>query len=74
MAKNPYTSNILSQMQACLAHGGKVWAMSGGASIRVHKVELIPDASDDGPYFAGVMGGGTPVRFTAFHTSDDEGI
>lgn len=51
MAKNPYTSNMLSQMQACLKHGGKVWAMSGGASIRVHSVELIrkyvPNARPD---------------------------
>lgn len=68
---NPYVENMLRQMQGCIERGGKVWALAYGASIRVHDVQVIPDATDDGPWFSAVMGGGTPVRFTAFHTSED---
>ncbi len=68
---NPYTTRMLRQMHDCAAKGGKVFALTNGPSTRVHDVTLVPDATDDGPYFSGTMGGGTPVRFTAFHTSCD---
>jgi len=68
---NPYTEKMHREMVGVLLRGGKVWALAEGARCRVHKVALIPDATDDGPWFSGVMGGGTPVRFTAFQTSED---